>query len=417
MRERTRIRKERHKALKTAKKLNPAEQRKTAEARTMRYYGYLFKGFIAFVAVFAVALVIAQVLPPSNPPAHGGGDPMTDLPKSYEWDALNQLTKITYSDGSTTEFVHNSRRQRIKTIEKDDEGAVLSERRYVWLPDGIRPFEERDANNNVLRRYFPQGELVIGATPPSDKLYYVKDHLGSVRQLVDASGQVRAEYDYDPFGRRTKVSGDLDTVVGFTGHHLHDKSGLYMAWYRQYDPRLGRWLNRDPLEEIDDPNLYAYLKSNPINRTDPLGLQFLSSGVEDFSHQATSRDIMAQHHPQTLALSDECKRKCVAEHYGLTGAAVGTSLAGAPMKAKAEKAGALGAGRATSYISKPLRNLLPWKIPSGCLTKMAGTASVGGIVGRGVPFVSAGLLAADGLMIANCFSDCMNEKKDCPSKE
>jgi hypothetical protein len=39
-----------------------------------------------------------------------------------------------------------------------------------------------------------------------------------------------------------------------------------------YDPRLGRWLSRDPLGEAGGFNLYAYCGNDPVNRHDPLGL-------------------------------------------------------------------------------------------------------------------------------------------------
>lgn len=42
-----------------------------------------------------------------------------------------------------------------------------------------------------------------------------------------------------------------------------------------YDPRLGRWLSRDPLGEEGGLNLYAYCGNDPVNRHDPLGLDWI----------------------------------------------------------------------------------------------------------------------------------------------
>ena len=101
-----------------------------------------------------------------------------------------------------------------------------------------------------------------------------RDHLGSIREVTDNSGVVRARYDYDPYGRRTLVSGTDLADFGFTGHYYHQASGLHLALYRAYDANLGRWLSREPLGEIqgDGPNLYVYALSNPINWLDPNGL-------------------------------------------------------------------------------------------------------------------------------------------------
>jgi RHS repeat-associated protein len=92
--------------------------------------------------------------------------------------------------------------------------------------------------------------------------------------MIDSSSVIEARYDYDPYGRRTKLTGSLDADFAFTGHYYHQPSGLHLALYRAYDADLGRWISRDPLadaEVLQGPNLYAYVKSDPVNRTDARG--------------------------------------------------------------------------------------------------------------------------------------------------
>ena len=48
--------------------------------------------------------------------------------------------------------------------------------------------------------------------------------------------------------------------------------GLYYYKARMYSPVLGRFLQTDPIGTKDDLNLYAYVKNNPVNFTDPTGL-------------------------------------------------------------------------------------------------------------------------------------------------
>ena len=73
----------------------------------------------------------------------------------------------------------------------------------VWC--GGRICEERDASGaNVTKRFYAQG-VKLETGPTAGAYYYTRDHLGSIRELTDGSGNVRARYSYDPFGRRTKV--------------------------------------------------------------------------------------------------------------------------------------------------------------------------------------------------------------------
>ena len=44
-----------------------------------------------------------------------------------------------------------------------------------------------------------------------------------------------------------KRRGAIQTTLGYAGMFYHARSGLYLTHYRAYDPRLGRWLSRDPL--------------------------------------------------------------------------------------------------------------------------------------------------------------------------
>jgi RHS repeat-associated protein len=150
-------------------------------------------------------------------------------------------------------------------LEKDG-GTTTSDTRLVWC--GLALCEARDASGTVLKRYFDEG-VQDGGTA----FFYTRDHLGSIRELLDGSSTVRARYDYDPLGRRTKISGDKDSDVGYAGHYQHSASGLTLAPFRAYDANLGRWISEDPAGQFDEPNFVAYVRGNPVRFNDPLGLQ------------------------------------------------------------------------------------------------------------------------------------------------
>jgi len=125
-----------------------------------------------------------------------------------------------------------------------------------------------DGGTTVLRRYFGSQGFQDSGT----NYFYTVDHLGSVREVIDQSSTLRARYDYDPFGRRTKLAGDIDADFGFTGHWVHGPSGLQLALHRAYDADRGRWLSEDPRGLADGLNLYAYVHNRPTGAVDPEGL-------------------------------------------------------------------------------------------------------------------------------------------------
>jgi RHS repeat-associated protein len=102
---------------------------------------------------------------------------------------------------------------------------------------------------------------------------------------------VVARYDYDPYGRSTTVLGTTPTDFNFTGLYRHSKSNLDLAVYRAYDPDLGRWLNRDPLKNVElrqGPNMFAYVKNRPVNLIDLLGLQDTTPTPQPGTHPTPS---------------------------------------------------------------------------------------------------------------------------------
>ena len=61
--------------------------------------------------------------------------------------------------------------------------------------------------------------------------------------------------------------------VGSLGCRIDFPTGLIYMRNRWYDPALGRFIGRDPIGLAGGPNLYAYVSNNPINSSDPFGLE------------------------------------------------------------------------------------------------------------------------------------------------
>lgn len=76
--------------------------------------------------------------------------------------------------------------------------------------------------------------------------YYITDHLGIVRAVIDSLGNTKETYDYDPYGMllRAGISGVDPAEIRYTGYELeneHDSLNVYFANARMYDPEIGRF--------------------------------------------------------------------------------------------------------------------------------------------------------------------------------
>ena len=217
------------------------------------------------------------------------GNLTNDGTRQYAWDAENRLIKIT--DGTkTTDIEYDGFHHWTRILEKDG-GTTLSDRRFIWVENEL--VEQRSGTSTTaVQRYFPQG-----VRQGTNNYFYAKDHLGSIREVVDNSGAVVARYDYDPYGRRTKLSGSFDSDFGFTGHYFHEPSDFHFAPFRAYSAELGRWINRDPIQELGGVNLYGYVMNSPSNFVDPLGLKTCGSWMFYLDKPPTLGPILVKEGP------------------------------------------------------------------------------------------------------------------------
>jgi RHS repeat-associated protein len=100
------------------------------------------------------------------------------------------------------------------------------------------------------------------------------DGNGNVISLVNAADlAVVATYEYGPFGEVLHSTGApaAENPFQFSTKHLDFDLGATNFGYRFYDAHNGRWLSRDPLAEVQGPNLYSFVGNNAINNVDPDG--------------------------------------------------------------------------------------------------------------------------------------------------
>ena len=95
--------------------------------------------------------------------------------------------------------------------------------------------------------------------------------------MSDINGQIVWSADHKAWGEIREQRSEkaqqqgLSNPLRFQGQYHDHETGLHYNRYRYYDPRVGRFICKDPIGYADGLNLFAYAP-NPVGWVDPLGL-------------------------------------------------------------------------------------------------------------------------------------------------
>jgi RHS repeat-associated protein len=147
---------------------------------------------------------------------------------------------------------------------------------------GWNVIEEWKDGKRVAEYVYGAGaDEVLKFASPAGEFFTHSDAIASTVALSDAYAQPVEFYRYSPFGVPRIIDADgsvrRDSAFGnrflFTGAQWSEEAGVYDLRNRVYSPGLGRFLQPDPLQfGGGDENLYRYVRNNPLNSSDPLGL-------------------------------------------------------------------------------------------------------------------------------------------------
>lgn len=189
--------------------------------------------------------------------------------QTYDYDALGNLVAVTLGNGTRIEYLIDGAGRRIG---KRVNGTLI---RGFLFQSSLRPAAELRPDGSVKSTFwYGEAPNVPDAMTQDGRIYaMVKDHLGSVRWVVDAaSGAVAQRIDYDVFGRVVQDTNPGFQPFGFAGGLYDSDTGLVRFGVRDYDPRQGRWTSKEPLlTTAFDANLYAYVGNDPVNHIDVTG--------------------------------------------------------------------------------------------------------------------------------------------------
>jgi RHS repeat-associated protein len=227
---------------------------------------------------------------------------------SLHYDAENRADTATRS-GVTTTFVYDADGNRVK---KTTSGGATT--LYWYLTPGI--VGESDLSGTMKSEYvFFNGERVArrDLVTPTGVFYYFSDHLKTASVITDATGVIKADSDYYPWGGELQFVNADANHYKFTGKERDTESGLDNMGARYYSSGLGRFVTPDwsakpvpiPYADLTNPqsfNQYAYVLNNPSTKLDPDGHRVELDNTTDKDRKATAQRILKNLTPQERKL-------------------------------------------------------------------------------------------------------------------
>lgn len=208
---------------------------------------------------------------------------------NIQYDDRNLPISLVNRAGQTVNYRYNAAGQRIyKQVGSNPaEHYILDEDRILGIFRGSGLlYWNIYGNDGIVGRLevsIPPdeeaGEGAGGEEPgpgAPQKLFYLKDHLGSTRAVMNTNGAVTESYDYYPFGLKMpgRIYPATPTVTKnlFTGKERDSETNWDYFGARYYHSALGRWLTVDPLaDQYPSLSPYVYAANNPLFFIDPTG--------------------------------------------------------------------------------------------------------------------------------------------------
>ena len=181
---------------------------------------------------------------------------LSQVSNGYSY-AINGLGQRVSKSGpaGTTYFAYDEQGHLIG--EYDASGAVRQE--IVYLADT------------------PVASVRTSASGGVDIYPIYSDHLNTPRLITDAANRTVWEWPLDTFGagaanENPSGLGTFSFNLRFPGQYYDAETGLHYNYFRDYDPRIGRYVESDPIGLRGGSNTYTYARADPIDDSDPLGL-------------------------------------------------------------------------------------------------------------------------------------------------
>lgn len=201
-----------------------------------------------------------------------------------QYNSLNLPSALQFANGNSTDYLYGADGMKRRVTHKTAIANISVPMGQIKELASSQISQTNTTNycNNVIYEngvlsmiLTEEGYVTLSGDAPIYH-YYLKDHQGNNRVVINQASTVEQINHYYPFGGLFEVNTTTSGIQSYkyNGKELDRIHGV--DWYdyeaRMYDGALGRFTTVDPLtEKYYSTNLYAYCKNNPINRIDPDG--------------------------------------------------------------------------------------------------------------------------------------------------
>ena len=202
------------------------------------------------------------------------GDPVVST-RDYVYGADERLIEVNDSVSGVTQYGHDPFGRRIMK-----RGGSVT-KWYAFGDEGVL-VEVDSTSGTTDARFIWRPLATIGDSPSwttansvngAGAKYVTTDNTGVPQIAVDSIGAIRFKGVYQAFGELHRGSSDSADYLGrFVGQIYDPESGLHHNFFRDYDPQISRYVQRDPVGLMGGVNTYIYGNANPIKYIDPFGL-------------------------------------------------------------------------------------------------------------------------------------------------
>ncbi|MCG4860993.1 RHS repeat domain-containing protein [Alistipes onderdonkii] len=213
---------------------------------------------------------------------------------NLRYNDLNLIEKVMRGDTIVAKYSYLSDGTKLSATDSAGNGLYYS---------GSLVYSKQGASLTMESCAFTGGRFVATATGVEAR-YFVTDHLGSVRAVVNGDGEVLERNDYYPFGSRWDDGLLSDNRYRYNGKEAQAfLNNPYLDYgARQYDSDGGIWLGKDPLSEKYYPiSPYSFCANNPIKFVDLDGRKLRPAGEAELN---MIRNTVPQNSRQYISLDE-----------------------------------------------------------------------------------------------------------------